>query len=99
MPMISNPSTRKRRSISDLITDLVVLRQFHLGGLETKTYFDTTLASLVISTFLQLVIVIFQNKKKGILRIVKESIIVLTGFKGPLDAYRVAIGAEQEKVS
>ena len=85
--------------MSDLITDLVVLRQFYLGGLETKAYFDTTLASLVTSILLQLLFVIFQNKKKGILRIAKESMIVLTGFKGPWDAYRVAIGAEQEKVS
>ena len=85
--------------MSDLITDLVVLRQFYLGGLEKKAYYDATLASLVTSIFIQLGIVIFQNKKKGILRIAKESMIVLTGFKGPLDAYRVAIGAEQEKVS
>ena len=85
--------------MSDLITDLVVLRQFYLGGLETKAYYDATLASLVTSIFIQLLVVIFQNKKKGILRIAKEIMIVLTGFKGPWDAYRVAIGAEQEKVS
>ena len=85
--------------MSDLITDLVVLRQFYLGGLETKAYYDATLASLVFSTFLQLGLVLFQNKKKGISRIAKEMMIVLTGFKGPWDAYRVAIGAEQEKVS
>ena len=85
--------------MSDLITDLVVLRQFYLGGLEKKAYYDATLASLVTSILLQLLFVIFQNKKKGILRIAKESMIVLTGFKGPWDAYRVAIGAEQEKVS
>ena len=99
MPMNSNSSTRKRRSMSDLITDVVVLRQFYLGGTEKKAYYDATLASLVTSTILQLVIVIGQNKKKGILRIVKETMIVSTGFKGPWDAYRVAIGAEQEKVS
>ena len=85
--------------MSDLITDLVVLRQFYLGGTEKKAYYDATLASLVTSIFILLVLVIFQNKKKGILRLVKESMIVLTGFKGPWDAYRVAIGAEQEKVS
>jgi hypothetical protein len=76
-----------------------VLRQFYLGGLETKAYFDATLASLVTSMFLQLVLVIFQNKKKGIVRLVKESMIVMAGFKGPWDAYKVAIGAEHEKVS
>ena len=64
-----------------------------------KAYFDTTLASLMTSMVCQFLVVIFQNKKKGILRLVKESMIVLTGFKGPWDAYRVAIGAEQEKVS
>ena len=85
--------------MSDLITDLVVLRQFYLGGTEKKAYYDATLASLVTSIFIQLILVIVQNKKKGIVRVAKESMIVLTGFKGPWDAYRVAIGAEQEKVS
>ena len=31
------------------------------------------------------------------MRILKECLIVLTGSKSPVDAYRVAMGAEQEK--
>ena len=42
-------------------------------------------------------VVTFQNRKKKMGKLLKEWAIVLLGMKGPWDAYRVAIGAEQEK--
>ena len=84
-------------SMSDLATDLFVLKQFWDRGEETLAYRNASLASLSSSVGLQLMFVALQNRKKGFLRIVKEIMIVLTGLKGPWDAYRVAIGAEQEE--
>ena len=84
-------------SMSDLATDLFVLKQFWDRGEETLAYRNASLASLSSSVGLQLMFVALKNRKKGFLRIVKEIMIVLTGFKGPWDAYRVAIGAEQEE--
>ncbi|GMI04634.1 hypothetical protein TrVE_jg1402, partial [Triparma verrucosa] len=40
--------------------------------------------------------VLLQNRKKGLRRMVNECLIVVTGFKAPWDAYKVSIGAEQE---
>ena len=49
------------------------------------------------SIAIQPLLVVMQNRKKGVIRILKETAIVLTGMKAPVDAYRVASGAEQEK--
>ena len=41
--------------------------------------------------------VVLQYRKKRFIRILKECLIVLMGGKAPVDAYRVAMGAEKEK--
>lgn len=84
-------------SVTDLATDLLVLKQFWDGGEATVRYRDSSIASLSASIFLQLVIVIVQNRKIGAVRILKEMSVVVLGMKAPYDAYRVAIGSEQEK--
>ena len=84
-------------SVSDLATDFIVLLQFWDGGEKMLAYRNSQLASLATSIVLQLIVVLGQNRKKGILRILKEMAYVFTGLKAPLDAYRVASGAEQEK--
>ncbi|GMH74562.1 hypothetical protein TL16_g06498 [Triparma laevis f. inornata] len=84
-------------SVSDLATDLVVLNQFWEGGEIMASFFNAQLASLTASILIQLVFVIFQHRKKGVVRILKEWFIVLVGMKAPWDAYKVAMGAEQEK--
>ena len=60
-------------------------------------YRDATLACLTTSIVLQLMVVAIQNRKKGVLRILKEMMIVVTGMKLAVDACRVASGAEKEK--
>ena len=83
--------------MSDLATDLIVLKQFWDGGEEQLGFRNAQLASLSVSIGLQLLLVVGQYRKKGLLRILKEFLIVLTGFKAPVDAYKIAMGAEQEK--
>ncbi|GMH61833.1 hypothetical protein TrLO_g9120 [Triparma laevis f. longispina] len=84
-------------SVTDLGTDLLMLKQFADGGEKTATVRDLQLASLVASIVLQLLIVLIQNRRKGVNKLTRESLVVLTGMKAPWDAYRVACGAEQEK--
>ena len=84
-------------SVTDLATDIVVLKQFWDGGEEQLAFRNASLASLSASIGLQLMVVVIQNRKKGIFRILKECLIVLTGSKAPVDAYKIAMGAEQEK--
>mmetsp|Transcript_23176 Transcript_23176/g.43548 ORF Transcript_23176/g.43548 Transcript_23176/m.43548 type:complete len:1049 (-) Transcript_23176:44-3190(-) len=86
-------------SMTDMGTDLLVLKQFWEGGENMKTYRDLTLGSLIASFGLQLFISIFQNHKLGVMKIIRESLYVLLGMKAAVDAYRVAIGAKKEKGS
>ncbi|GMI06345.1 hypothetical protein TrVE_jg7701 [Triparma verrucosa] len=83
-------------SVTDLATNLFVLKQFWDGGKAQLAFRNASLASISVCIGLQLLMVVGQNRKKGMLRILKECLIVLTGGKAPLDAYRVAMGAEQE---
>ncbi|GMH78176.1 hypothetical protein TrLO_g2562 [Triparma laevis f. longispina] len=84
-------------SVTDLATDLLVLKQFWDGGEAMVRYRDSSIASLSASICLQLFIVIVQNRKIGAVRVLKEMSVVVLGMKAPYDAYRVAIGSEQEK--
>ncbi|GMI01553.1 hypothetical protein TrLO_g10206 [Triparma laevis f. longispina] len=84
-------------SVTDLATDLIVLKQFWDGGEETRSYRDLSLSSIGASIFLQLLIVMFQNRRKGYGFQIREMLIVLSGMKAPWDAYRVASGAEKVK--
>jgi hypothetical protein len=84
-------------SVTDLATDLIVLNQFWDGGEEQLVFRNASLASLAASMGIQLIVVVLQNRKKGFMRVLKECLIVLIGAKAPVDAYRVAMGAEQEK--
>ncbi|GMI18146.1 hypothetical protein TrLO_g4614 [Triparma laevis f. longispina] len=77
-------------SVTDMGTDILVLKQFWEGGKQLETYRNFTLGSLASSIFLQLIIAFLQNFKMGPLRLLREFFIVLTGMKSPVDAYRVA---------
>ena len=74
-----------------------VLKRFWDGGEEFLGYRNSSLASLSASIGLQLLIVYLQNRKKGLGRILRQMFVVVTGMKAPLDAYKVAMGSEQEK--
>ncbi|GMH95781.1 hypothetical protein TL16_g13231 [Triparma laevis f. inornata] len=84
-------------SLGDLVKDLIVLKRFWKGGDEMMACRDATLACLTTSIVLQLMVVAIQNRKKGVLRILKETMIVVTRMKSAVDACRVASGAEKEK--
>lgn len=45
---------------------------------------------------LQLLLVVVQNRKKGVQRILKEMAIVVTALKAPVNAFRVSSGKEKE---
>ena len=81
-------------SMTDLVTDLYVTYAFwsdDKGG-----YFKASLASLMASIGIQLLLVYFQNKSFGWKRVAREWFPILFGFKPAVDAYRVAKGEKQE---
>ncbi|GMH55451.1 hypothetical protein TL16_g01910 [Triparma laevis f. inornata] len=84
-------------SLGDLVTDLIVLKRFFYGGDEMMAYRDASIACLATSIIGQMILVAVQNRKKGMLRILKEVVIIVMGMKAAADAYRVASGAEHEK--
>ncbi|GMI43368.1 hypothetical protein TrCOL_g9829 [Triparma columacea] len=81
-------------SMVDLLTDVYVTHKFWRG--KKYGYFKASLASLMVSMGIQMLLVWAQNKKLGMKRVLKELIPILIGFKPAVDAYRVATGADQE---
>jgi hypothetical protein len=59
-------------------------------------YFKASLASLMVSMGIQMLVVWGQNRKLGMKRVVREWLPILIGFKPAVDAYRVAKGEKQE---
>jgi hypothetical protein len=59
-------------------------------------YFRASSTSLLISMVCQLFTLFGQNRKLGLMRVAKESLPVLVGFKPAIDAYRVATGEKQD---
>jgi hypothetical protein len=51
-------------------------------------------AAVSVSVAFQLLIVYGQGRKRGTKRVVKEALIVLSGLKPAVDAYRVVSGAK-----
>ena len=84
-------------SVTDLATDLYVLKRFWDDGQETVAFRNAQLASLTATFALQLFVVVLQNRNAGPVRMLKEILIVLSGMKTPWDAYKVAMGKKQEK--
>ncbi|GMI17500.1 hypothetical protein TrLO_g6041 [Triparma laevis f. longispina] len=84
-------------SITDLVTDIMVLKLFSDGGEAMHVFRNLSIFSLTFSLILLLLTVFYQHSNHGPLRIMKETVIVLIGMKAPWDAYKVAMGAEQEK--
>ncbi|GMI18488.1 hypothetical protein TrLO_g14653 [Triparma laevis f. longispina] len=84
-------------SMTELVTDLFVLWQYWKGVQKILKFRNASLASLTTSLVLQLILVVGQNRKKGVRRTLKEMAYVITGMKPAVDAYGVASGAEKEK--
>jgi hypothetical protein len=81
-------------SMTDLLTDVYVTYMFWRN--KKYGYFKASLASLVASIGLQMLVVWVQNRKLGMKRVVRELIPILLGYKPAVDAYRVATGVKQE---
>jgi hypothetical protein len=81
-------------SMTDLLTDVYVTYMFRRG--KKYGYFKASLASLVASIGIQMLGVWLINRKLGIVRVMREWIPILLGYKPAVDAYRVATGAKQE---
>jgi hypothetical protein len=81
-------------SMVDLLTDVYVTYMFLSD--RKYGYFKASLASLVVSIGIQILIVWGQNKKLGMKRVLREWFPILIGFKPAVDAYRVAKGEKQE---
>ena len=81
-------------SISDLITDVFVIISYLNNGDTAQAY--SLMAMVGLSIAIQLVIAFIQNRKKGKWLLIWEMLIVLSGLKPAVDAYRVATGYEDE---
>jgi hypothetical protein len=81
-------------SMFDLLTDVYVTYMFWSD--KKYGYFKASLASLMVSIGIQMLFVWLQNKKLGMLRVLREWFPILIGFKPAVDAYRVAKGRKQE---
>jgi hypothetical protein len=81
-------------SIFDLLTDVYVTYMFWSD--KKYGYFKASLSSLAVSIGIQMFTVWAQNRKLGVLRVLKEWFPILIGFKPAVDAYRVAKGEKQK---
>jgi hypothetical protein len=81
-------------SMLDLVTDVYVTHK--LWSAKKYGSFKASLASLAVSIGIQMLTVWVQNRKLGMLRVLREWFPILIGFKPAVDAYRVATGAKQE---
>jgi len=81
-------------SIMDMITDIFVIRDYLRIGDTTSAH--TLMAMIGLSISLQLILVYVQNRKKSKRALIWELLIVLSGLKPAVDAYRVATGYSDE---
>jgi len=84
-------------SIGDLVSDMTVIVSYLQEGKTGKAYALTSM--VVTSLFLQVVMVLVQNSKKSRSEILREIFFVVTFLKPAVDAYRVATGHEDERLS
>jgi hypothetical protein len=81
-------------SMTDLLTDVYVTYMFWCD--EKGGYFKASLASLAVSIGIQMLTVWTGYRKLGMVRVMKEWLPILIGFKPAVDAYRVTMGEKQE---
>jgi len=81
-------------SIGDMITDVFVIISYLDNGDTKQAYI--LMAMMGASIVIQLFIAFIQNRKKSKWSLIRELLIVLSGLKPAVDAYRVATGYEDE---
>jgi len=77
-----------------MITDVSVIISYLDNGDTKQAYF--LIAMMSLSIVIQLLIAYIQNRKKGKWALIRELLIVLSGLKPAVDAYRVATGYDDE---
>ena len=77
-----------------MITDVSVIISYLDNGDTKQAY--SLMGMMGLSISLQLVLAYVQNRKKSKWALIRELLIVLTGLKPAVDAYRVATGYEDE---
>jgi len=82
-------------SIVDLATDIFVIIKY-LDKPETRDYGFILMCMIGASIFMQSISAIMQNSKKPRV-VMKELLVVFTGLKPGLDAFRVASGKQMEE--
>ena len=83
-------------TLLDSATDINAIYTYFVEGRDI--YGWTNLAFILVSLLLQFVIVIVQNRKRGVKVVVREIAIVVLMIKAPIDAKRVASGNIQEEL-
>ena len=81
-------------SIGDMITDVFVIISYLENGDTKQAY--SLMGMISASIVLQLLIAYVQNRKKSKWALIRELLIVLSGLKPAVDAYRVATGYSDE---
>ena len=84
-------------SIMDMATDIFVILRY-MGMEETKGYGSVLLGMIVACMAIQLLVVFAQNRKTPV-KMLRETMIVLTGLKPGFDAYNVVSGKEADEHS
>eukprot|EP00519_Triparma_laevis_P011501 CAMPEP_0182508184 /NCGR_PEP_ID=MMETSP1321-20130603/24535_1 /TAXON_ID=91990 /ORGANISM="Bolidomonas sp., Strain RCC1657" /LENGTH=665 /DNA_ID=CAMNT_0024714221 /DNA_START=50 /DNA_END=2047 /DNA_ORIENTATION=- len=79
-------------STFDSMTDIYMIFVFWRTG--EKVYAYATVGFIMLSLFLQVLFVVLQNRKQPKGKIIKECLYVMSLTKPGVDAYRVAINAE-----
>ena len=77
-----------------MITDIFVIRDYMNNGDTTQAY--SLMAMMGASIVFQLILAYVQNRKKSKWALIRELLIVLSGLKPAVDAYRVATGYSDE---
>jgi len=77
-----------------MITDIFVIRDYMNNGDTTQAY--SLMAMIGASIVFQLILAYVQNRKKSKWALVWELLIVLSGLKQAVDAYRIATCYEDE---
>jgi hypothetical protein len=78
--------------ILDVTTDIYAIANFTIQ--EKYGYAQAVIASLSVSMAIQLLMVYLNGKKRGKWHVMKEAMIVLSGLKPAVDAFRVVAGSK-----
>ena len=84
-------------SIMDMLSDIYVITSYYAEGNDSGA--SALMAMILVSTAIQLLIVVAQNHKKSKWVLFREIMFVLTCAKPAVDAFRVATGHADEETT